>query len=71
MSAESWVAVAGLGLTVLTQLSIGAYVSGKLTQKIKSHSSEIETIKDEQIRQWSDIGDHEKRIGHIEGKLGI
>lgn len=46
--------------TLAVQLVIGAFVYGKLTNRVESHDDSIE-------RMWPRIDDHERRISRMEG----
>ena len=50
--------------TLLIQLLIGAFVYGRLTQKVKSHDTEIGRLRDGQET-------HDREIGELYGAAGI
>lgn len=60
-------ALAALGLTAVIQLGIGAYVYGKLTQKVSGHADGLRrtfTVLDEHDKR---LRDHGERISALEG----
>ena len=71
MTTQVWLALAG----IVTNIIIGAYVYGKLTQRVSghdeyhaAHAQRFRQLDDEQGRQWDTLGRHGERISAVEAR---
>lgn len=57
--------------TLAVQIIIGllshASTNATFAEKMAGQQRSLEEIKQEQVRQWNQLSDHESRISHLEG----
>lgn len=67
-SAFSWLQ---LGVTLLAQLAVAAFVYGQLTQRQKDQGGWLKKHDGEIADHRTQLMNHEGRISHIEGARGV
>lgn len=61
-------ALAALGLTAIIQLGIGAYVYGKLTQRVSGHDERLDRVDERLDNHGERLLRHGERIAALEGQ---
>jgi hypothetical protein len=58
-------------LGIVGQWGIGAFYAGRMDERLRGHGYEIRDLKDKTKDHDTQLGNHERRISHIEGRKGI